>query len=73
MGKHCHVVFSAGLGFCSREITHAKMQLVLNQNVCFTDSIVWEKTQALFGKDAARKKLHFCIHYLWKTKEKPAN
>ena len=31
------------------------------------------KAKAFFGKDTARKKLHFCIRYLWKMKEKPAN
>ena len=35
--------------------------------------LLFEKTKAFFGKDTARKKLRFCIHYLWKRKEKPAN
>ena len=35
--------------------------------------LLFGKTKAFFGKDTARKKLHFCICYLWKMKEKPAN
>ena len=36
--------------------------------------LLFGKTKTLFGKDAAREvKLHFCICYLWKMKEKPAN
>ena len=35
--------------------------------------LLFGKTKAFFGKDTARKKLHFCILYLWKMKEKPAN
>ena len=35
--------------------------------------LLFGKTKAFFGKDTARKKLHFCISYFWKMKEKPAN
>ena len=35
--------------------------------------LLFGKTKAFFGKDTARKKLRFCIRYLWKMKEKPAN
>ena len=36
--------------------------------------LLFGKTKAFFGKDTARKKkLCFCIRYLWKMKEKPAN
>ena len=35
--------------------------------------LLFGKTKAFFGKDTARKKLRFCIRYLWKMEEKPAN
>ena len=35
--------------------------------------LLFGKTKAFFGKDTARKKLRFCLRYLWKMKEKPAN
>ena len=35
--------------------------------------LLFGKTKVFFGKDTARKKLRFCIRYLWKMKEKPAN
>ena len=52
------------------------MQVFLNQSwqqMRASLTLLVEKTKTLFGKDAARKKLYFCIHYLWKTKEKSVN
>ena len=54
---------------------HAKVQVFLNQHwqqMCASLILLFGKAKALFGKDAARKTLHFCRRYLWKTKEKPA-
>ena len=58
-GKHCNVIFSAVFVFRLREITHAKMQVFLNQpwrEMRTSLILLFGKTKALFGKDAARKK-----------------
>ena len=51
---HCFVFFCC---CCFQEITHAKMQVFLDQpwqQMCASLIILFGKTKALFGKDAAR-------------------
>ena len=58
MGKHCPVSFFAVLFFIFREITHAKVQVFLNQpwwQMCASLISLFLRTKSLFGKDAARK------------------
>ena len=55
---------------------HAKLQVFLYQpwrQMYIALILLFGKIKALFGKDAASKKLRFCIRYLWKMKEKLEN
>ena len=49
------------------------LQPVLAANARFADSIVWKNKSFLWKGHRQEKKLRFCICYLWKMKEKPAN
>ena len=72
-GKHYPIFFFRCFVFCFREIMHAKLQVFLYQpwrQMYIALILLFGKIKALFGKDAARKKLRFCIRYLWKMKEK---
>ena len=57
--------------FPFQEVKHAKMHVFLYQpwwQMRTSLILLFGKTKALFGKNAPGKKLHFIIHYLWKTK-----
>ena len=61
-GKHCPVIFPAVLFFFVKKFSWTS-----------TDSIVWKNKSFLWKGHCQEKKLRFCIRYLWKMKEKPAN
>ena len=68
-GKHCPVIFSAVLFSTFKKFsctsTGGKCTLCLFYSL--------EKQKLSLERTPPGKKLHFCIRYLWKMKEKPAN
>ena len=68
-GKQLPAIFSAVLFSFSRNF----LEPALVANARFADSIVWKNKSSLSKGHRQEKKLHFCIRYLWKMKEKPAN
>ena len=68
-GKRCPVIFFCCFVFRFREIFFNQHWRQMRASLI----LLFGKTKAFFGKDTARKKLRFCIRYLWKMKEKPAN
>ena len=68
-GKHCPVIFSAVLFFVFEKFswTAPGGKCMLRWFYCL------EKQKLSLERTPPGKKLHFCIRYLWKMKEKPAN
>ena len=68
-GKRCPVIFSAVLFF-----VFEKFSSTSTGGKC---ALCWfyclEKQKLSLKRTPRGKKLRFCIHYLWKMKEKPAN
>ena len=68
-GKHRPMIFFCCFVFRFREICLNQPWWQMRASLI----LLFGKTKAFFGKDIARKKPRFCICYLWKMKEKPAN
>ena len=68
-GKHCPVIFSAVLFFIFKKFswTSTGSKCALRRFYCL------EKQKLSLERTPPGKKLHLCIRYLWKRKEKPAN
>ena len=68
-GKHCPVIFSAVLFFVFEKFswTSTGGKCALRWFYCL------EKQKLSLERTPPGKKLRFCIRYLWKMKEKPAN
>ena len=67
-------IFTCDLGLNRKTLPHSFFCcFVFAANAHFADSIVWENKSFLWKQHHQEKKLHFCILYLWKMKEEPAN
>ena len=68
-GKRCPVIFSAVLFFVVEKFSSTSTggKCALRWFYCL------EKLKLSLERTPPGKKLRFCIHYLWKMKEKPAN
>ena len=68
-GKRCPVIFSAVLFFVFKKFSSTSTggKCALRWFYCL------KKQKLSLERTPPGKKLHFCIRYLWKRKEKPAN